>query len=137
MKAIYSTFGKAVAAVVVLTSFVLSTASAGDFKKKTGDELPAELTYLGNINADPLFQLDLKNEEGKNITITIKNPDGEVLYRTNFSGAVFSKKIQFAKADVSDMKIRVIVTADKKTKVQDFEISKTNRVVDEVIVDKL
>lgn len=124
-------------AFVIASIAVAAPAMANTGKDKKGGELPAELTYLGSVNYSPVFQLDLKNDEGENINISLRTADGEILYATNFNGKSFSKKFQFEKADGNNMQLKLVVSSKKKVQVQNFQISHTNRVVEEVVVGKL
>lgn len=114
-----------------------SPAFANKEKSKKGGELPVELTYLGTVNYSPVFQLDLKNDSGETLNISLRTADGDVLYATSFSGETFSKKFQFDRNEINNMQLKLVVASKKKVQVQNFQISHSNRVIEEVVVGKL
>lgn len=139
MKTINFNLSKAFSIALLFVAFIAvsAPAMANNDKVKKGGELPAELTYLGSVNYSPVFQLDFKNEGGENVNISLRTVDGDILYATNFSGETFSKKFQFDKAELSTMQLKLVVSSKKKVQVQNFQISHSNRVVEEVVVGKL
>lgn len=138
MKAILMNLSKVLSVVLVVVSVAVSApALANTGKDKKGGDLPAELTYLGSVNYSPVFQLDITNEDGENVNISLRTVDGDILYATNFKGKNFSRKFQFDKAELSNMQLKLVVSSKKKVQVQNFQISHSNRVVEEVVVGKL
>lgn len=138
MKTINFNLSKVFSIALLFVTFIAvsAPAMANNDKVKKG-ELPAELTYLGSVNHSPVFQLDFKNEGGENVNISLRTVDGDILYATNFTGETFSKKFQFDKAELSTMQLKLVVSSKKKVQVQNFQISHSNRVVEEVVVGKL
>ncbi|MBX3239622.1 MAG: hypothetical protein KIT80_20230 [Chitinophagaceae bacterium] len=122
--------------LLVIFSFTAFTAQANP-EKKEKNEIPVELTYIGSVNQSPVFQLDLVNESGEKVNISIRSSAGDVLYTTSFKGKNFSKKIRFDNIDLSDLQLKLVITSKTKTEVQNFQITQSNRVIEEITVGKL
>ncbi len=136
MKSINGTPVKALMlSFAIVFTTLMATAGTGDKDKK--NSIPVELSYIGNINQSPVFQLALENETGEKLYISVRNQSGDVLYATSFKGKNFSKKIRFDNADMSDMQLKLVITSKTKFETQHFHITQQNRVIEEITVAKV
>ena len=102
---------------------------------------PVELKFIGNIKNQPVFQLNLNNNEAAEYFITIKDEDLNVIYSEKVEGINLSRKYQLA-IDESDLKssafgVRVEVNSVKTHKTEVYKISSSTRVIENFEVAKL
>ncbi len=136
MKSINVTPAKALILSLVI-AFTSLTAIADTREKNKENTIPVELSYIGSVNQSPVFQLDLVNESGEKLYISVRNHSGDVLYTTSFKGKNFSKKIRFDNADISDLQLKLVISSKTKSETQNFHITQHNRVIEEITVGKL
>lgn len=128
-----------VAMPVAFICVVLLSAVPGSVKAQEGlkEDTPVEVKYLGQVNYQPIFQIDINNEAEEELFVVLKDEDGSVLYTEKFKDKKFSKKFQFNKADLQDLKI-IMTLASKKEKInQVFLVNKTTSVVEDIVVSKV
>ena len=130
MKTAISTLSRI--AVVVAAVFTMSfTETPGTPEKK---ENPTELTYIGSIDNQPRFQLNLKNTESDEFLITIRNKAGEILYKERIKGANISRKYQLNTEDASSSGVTFEVVSKKDKSRVAYTINETSRLVQEVSI---
>ncbi|MDB5202331.1 MAG: hypothetical protein JWQ27_1740 [Ferruginibacter sp.] len=98
---------------------------------------PVAVKYLGTIDAQPVFLLNVDNTAAEELTITFKNKEGEVLYSQKVTDKKFSKRFQFAAADTEEINLKLLVYSNNTKQTQVYEINKTTRVVDDVVINQL
>src|SRR5688500_13757453 len=90
MKTVISTLSRT--ALLLMAVFTMS------FSTNTGtpgkSDIPAELKYLGSFDNQPQFQLSLNNTEIDEFAITIRNRNGQVIFKEKIKGASISRKYQ-------------------------------------------
>ncbi len=108
---------------------------------KTGD--PIEFKFIGKIKNNPVFQLNLNNNEAEEYFITIKDENYDVLYseKVKAKNANFSRKYQID-IDEADLNafgfgITVEVTSAKTHKTEVYKISSHTTVNENIVVAKL
>jgi len=101
-----------------------------------GDTTPVEFKFIGNINNQPIFQLDMENVDNDEYTVTITDLDGTVLYSDKLKGKNISRKFRI-NTDEVDGNLRVEVKAKKSDKAEVYVINSTQRFVQETSVSKL
>jgi len=107
---------------------------------KTGD--PMELKFIGRTSNNPVFQLNLNNNEAEEYFISIKDENRNVLYseRVKAKEANFSRKYQLALEDgipAYGFGLTVEVTSTKTHKTQVYKISKQTTVNENITVAEL
>ncbi len=128
--------------MITIGLFTLCTMglSQATFANVKADD-PVELKFIGNIKNQPVFQLNLNNNEAAEYFITIKDEDLNVIYSEKVEGINLSRKYQLA-IDESDLKssafgVRVEVTSVKTHKTEVYKISSSTRVIENFEVAKL
>jgi hypothetical protein len=135
MKNVTTTISKlAVVIAVAILSITNVNATGKDNIKK---ENPVEVKFLGNLNEQPVFQIQFDNATEEEILFVMRDAEGTVIYSEKFSGKKFSKKFQFEKADLSDLNVQLELFSKKNNETQAYTISKSTRTVDEVVVSRL
>lgn len=104
-------------------------------------ENPAELKFIGKIKNQPVFQLNLNNNDADEYYINIKDADYNVLYSEKIKGENLSRKYQLA-IDESELHapgfgVRVEVTSAKTHKTLVYKISSQTSVTENIVVAKL
>jgi hypothetical protein len=112
-----------------------NTASA-----RTTDTTPTPapaVKYVGSLDGQPLFKVELNNENTKFQYLTIKDDQGVVLFSEKIKGKEFSKTFRFESLDRDNVKLSFIVETDKGTQSQEFKVNTNTRVLNDVVVTTL
>jgi len=136
MKATYFKAARFIAIIFAAVALVsVSNPVAAATSGEDSSEKPVVVTYLGTVNAQPLFQVDLNNASADDLTLVLENEAGDVLYMQKIKATSFTKKIQL---DTNETEINLnlyVYSAKNKTK-QLYQINKITRVVDDVVVNQ-
>ena len=104
---------------------------------------PIEFKFIGKIKNDPVFQLNLNNNEAEEYFIKIKDENDNVLYsaKVKAKDANYSRKyrldIDEENLNADRFAIRVEVTSSKTRITQVYKISSHTTVNDNITVAKL
>jgi hypothetical protein len=110
-----------------------TTASAS-----TTDTTPTPaVKYLGSLDGQPVFRVELNNETAKAQYLTIKDDQGVVLYAEKIKSKQFSKSFKFENSDRDNVKLTFIVETDKNVQSQEFKVNTNTRVLNDVVVTTL
>ncbi|WP_276501279.1 hypothetical protein [Terrimonas pollutisoli] len=126
----------AIAIATVLSFGFTSPAKANDEKKNEKKTIPVELKYLGNIENKPVFQLTLSSADENEFTIVVRDEYNTVLYRDNLSGNT-SKKFLLNTEELTGVGVQFEITGKKSFKTVTYEVNKSSRLVEDVVVNKL
>ena len=121
-------------ALFLAFSFFATIALANDEKK---DPPAAELKYLGNLENQPVFQLDLNSIQEAEFAISIRDQFGEILYSERVKAKIFTRKFQLDTDNLGDAELRVEVRSGKSNKPEVFTINRNTHYVEETSVTKL
>lgn len=123
-------------AILFFTVFSIAAAPAvhaGDPKPV----VPVELSFLGHIKNQPLFQLNFKGTEGQNeFTIIISDEGGNTLYRENIKGEIFSKKFLLNTDELGDDPLHFTIFCKNNKKAVEYTVNRNTRTVQEVVVSE-
>jgi len=120
-------------ALFIAFSFLTTTIFAGE---KFGGGPSANLKYIGIVQNNPVFQLDLTSAEVKNYTIAIKDLEGNTLYKENIKAKDFTRKYALDVDYIDDEVLKVEVYADKNSKPEIFTIKRNAKFVEEATISK-
>lgn len=112
------------AAIGLLTLLAVTTG----FTASAANETPtAELKVTGNVNNQPLFQLNLNNKENNRYAIIIKDELGEVLFEERVSGVNITRKFQMNADELTgvNVNIEIINLANSTSSVFSIKNNKT------------
>jgi len=98
---------------------------------KIKTESPVEFKYLGKMNAQPLFVLNLNNAEENQYLITLTDQNGTVLYDEKVAGKDLSRKylLNLDEIDASEIRFHIKNQKDKTT--TSFTVKRNFSFVDE------
>jgi hypothetical protein len=122
---------------VTALGLALSLGFVSTAKASEGDSPRVELKFIGNINEQPVFQLNVNAAEKDGFSIMIRDQFGNVLYSDYSSGTSVTKKFQINTEELGDAKLQVEVYSKKSKKSQVYEINRNTRVVAETSISKL
>jgi hypothetical protein len=120
-------------ALFLVLSFIGTATMAND---ETKDPPAAQLRYIGVLQNQPLFQLDLSSAQEQEFTISVRDQSSEILYSERIKAKTFTRKFLLNTDDLGDAVLRVEVKAGKN-KPDVFTISRNTRFVVETSVSKL
>ena len=120
-------------ALVVAFSFIATVSWASDGRNDT----PAvSLKYIGVVQNQPMFQLDLNSVEETEFYVSIKDLRGEVLYSEKVTTKSFTRSFRLDTESLDDATLKVEVrTGNKKPEV--FTINRNTRYYEETSISKL
>ncbi len=101
------------------------------------EEKPVQLTFIGNLNNQPVYKLDLNNLNEAEYSIVIKDAAGEVLYTEKVKGTNISRKFQLNTAEVEENDLRFEVVNRKSNAVSIYAISKSISTVQDLSINKI
>jgi hypothetical protein len=128
---------KSIIAIAILSLLSFTSVNAGKIPDSISN-LPVELSYMGTVNDQPLFQLNFSGSEEENeFNITIIDENGYVFYNENLKGAKFSKQFIFNAEDLSTAKIHFEITGKKSGKTVVYNINRQTKTIEEINITKL
>jgi hypothetical protein len=120
---------------IALIAFTLSFSTV-----KANEEGPkktvTELKYVGKVENQPVFQLDLNNTEEEEFTITFRDEYGNIIYSDKFTGANITKKFLF-NDELAEAHLNVVVRSKKRNTTEVYTINKSTSYVEETVVNKI
>lgn len=121
-------------AIAFLTVFSLGSASYGHASEKL-PVVPVSLKYSGNINNQPIFELNFTgNAEQNSFTILISDEYGNSLYRENIKGEIFSKKFAINTDELGQSNLKFEIFCNKTKKSVVYEVNRNTRLVQDIEV---
>jgi hypothetical protein len=119
-------------AALAFTTFVNATPT------HDGDEIKAgqmEVHMAGAPDADMLIEIKVSNEESKKLVLVIENERGDMLYKKEIDKAGLHSRIRFPKENnINEYTIKLKIGTKA---LEQFKITKTSRVVEDVTISKL
>ena len=120
-----------------ILAFFLSTSTASAADEKTAKTAPYQLKYVGKLEDQPVFQLDIENLQKEEVIVRLEDEVGNVLYTEKFSDKNFSKRFQFDISDANGTKIKMSLLSKTVRQTQVFKISSVQQLIENVVVTKL
>ncbi len=114
----------AIAFMTVFSATAFAVPKTGEPEK----DVPVSLSYAGNIQEQPLFQLSFYgNKENDDFTITISDEWGNRLYRENIKAENFSKKFLLNTEEIGDETLTFEIISNKTGKKVQYEVNRFTR----------
>ena len=123
----------AIALAVTCTTAFSTPALAIEEKKA----IPVELKFLGNINNQPVIQLNFTNTEVNEYTVIVRDSYGVVLYKDKVKGRNMTQKFILNTEDLGDGEVHFEITGKKSDKTAVYEVNTVSRLVEDVVVSKV
>jgi hypothetical protein len=96
-----------------------------------------EFKFIGNMENQPVFQLNLTNTEEDEFTVTFRDEAGNILYTDKFKGANITKKFMLKSEEFGDAALHVIVKSKKNGSSDLYIINRSHTYVEETVVNKI
>ena len=120
-------------ALFVAFSLMATVSWANDGRNDT----PAvSLKYIGLVQNQPMFQLDLNSVEETDFYVSIKDQDGRVIYNEKIKAKTFTRNFRLDTESLDDAILKVEVR-DGNKKPEVFTINRTTRYYEETSISKL
>ncbi len=120
-------------ALLVAFSFTATVSWAND----GGTDTPAvSLKYLGLVQNQPMFQLDLNSVEETDFYVSIKDQNGRVIYNEKIKAKTFTRNFRLDTESLDDAILKVEVR-DGNKKPEVFTINRNTRYYEETSISKL
>ena len=127
---------KAITLIALITlTLGFSTVTLANDEGKTKNT--TELKFIGNMENQPVFQLDLANTDEDEFTVTFRDEVGNVIYTDKFKGANITKKFMLKTEDFGDTALHVTVKSKKNNSSEVYIINRSHTYVEETVVNKL
>ena len=121
-------------ALAITSTTALSTPALAIEDKKA---IPVELTFLGNVNNQPVIQLNFTNTEVNEYTVVVRDSYGMVLYKDKVKGRNMTQKFILNTEDLGDGEVHFEITGTKNDKTARYEVNTVSRLVEDVVVNKV
>lgn len=125
------------ARLATIAWIVLFTITAKENFAGTRDEMPVELKYIGTTNNQPVFLLNLHNNNAEAFEVTLRSSSGEVLYSERLSGKQLQRKYRLNTEEIDASGITVEVSSKSSNTKVVYAINRKTRVTEDVVVDRL
>lgn len=122
---------------ITLIAFTLSFSTVTLANEEGPKKTVTELKYVGKLQNQPVFQLDLNNTEEEEFTVTFRDEYGNILFSDKFTGANITKKFLLNNDELSDAHLNVVVKSKKRNTTEVYIINKSTSYVEETVVNKI
>jgi hypothetical protein len=95
------------------------------------------IKYIGTLDGQPVFRVDLDNQDNSIYHLTIKDDSGDILYSEKIREKEFSKKFKFENSDRRSVKLTFVVDGKEGSRAQDFQVNTSTKVWNDVVVTSL
>jgi hypothetical protein len=134
MKTDSGNFGKLAIVALAFTLAFTTPTMANDGEK--GDH-KTELKFIGNMENQPVFELNLTNKVEDEYTVIFRDEYGNVLYSDKFKGTGLNKKFMLKSEDFGDTALNVTVKSKNGNTTEVYSINRSHSYVEETQVSKV
>lgn len=124
-----------IVALALVTIFTTTTTFAAT--ANNGNENPAEVRFIGNVNELPVYRLSLNNKNASTYVVSIKDGEGNILYSEKVSGKDIVRNYQIDEIHTDNYSLIFEVNNVTEKKNSVYEINKTKKTFDAVEVYKV
>lgn len=137
MKKVFTSgvFKQTIASVIFASLLFMQAAYAAE--KNKGKIAPYQLTYVGKLAEQPVFQLKIENPNTEELYMTLEDEVGNVLYRDKFNEKNYSRKFQFELTSGNTTKVKMILYSKSNRQIEVFAITNVQKFVEDVVVTKM
>lgn len=130
-----STITPAALALMLTAGTVPSIAQT--IEKSTVTETPVKVTYLGRVEMQPVFQVDIDNTKAEELYVSLKDEDGRLLYADKFKDPKYSKRFRFDTYDPISSKVTLSISSKSNKKAQVLQFGNVLTTVEDLVVTKV
>ena len=97
----------------------------------------AEIKYAGKINDQPTFRLVIKSSDVEDYSVTIKEAEGEILFRERLKGSQISRTYKFDAEDIDRINGTTFEVTNRTTNVTTtYKISSMKSYTENIVITK-
>jgi len=97
----------------------------------------AEIKYAGKINDQPTFRLVIKSSDVEDYSVTIKEADGEILFRERLKGSQISRTYKLDAEDIDRINGTTFEVTNRTTNVTTtYKISSMKSYTENIVITK-
>ena len=122
-------------AIALFAVLSVATTFANDGSKATKSGI--ELKFIGNVESQPVFQLNVNNTEDDEYFVTFRDEQNNVLYSGKLKGTNITKNFQLSNEDGIENTMSVEVKSRKSNKSEVYKINRTRSFTEEIVVNKI
>ena len=126
----------AIIALALMATFTLASTQKTEAKNRIEDSLksktesPVEFKYMGKMNNQPLFQLNLNNAVSGEYIITLTDQTGAVIYDERVAGKDLSRKYMLNLDEIDASEIRFVIKNKNDNSVTNFTVKRNYSLID-------
>jgi hypothetical protein len=125
------------AIVALAFTLAFSTPTLANEGDKENPTTATELKFIGNMENQPVFELNLNDNEDE-YTVIFRDEYGNVLFNDKFKGAIgLTKKFLLKSEEFGDEALKVIVKSKKNNSTEVYTINRSHSYVEETLVSKI
>lgn len=122
---------------IVALAFTLAFSTPALANDGDKENPTTELRFIGNMENQPVFELNLGNNEDE-YTVIFRDEYGNILYSDKFKGATgLTKKFMLRTEDFGDASLNVTVKSKKNKSSEVYTINRNHSYVEETLVNKV
>lgn len=123
----------AIAFMTVFSTALATTSNATG----TNPVKPIEVTYIGQIQNNPVFQLSVNGNNGEDdYTIKIRDEFGNSLHFENIKAESFTKKFMLDMDNIGDFSIEFLITSKKTKNTTSYVVNSNSKNITEITVNQ-
>ena len=127
---------KTITAIAIFSALSLGNVNAAKPIDHT-DSVPVELSYMGSVQNQPLFQLNFSGSEAENeFSISVTDENGFIFYEGTVKGEKFSKQFLFDTENLEETTVRFAITGKKSGKTINYTVNRQRKVLEEMNIVK-
>jgi hypothetical protein len=120
--------------ILALALVMVSTAAvAGNKDNVAPASSTIVLKFIGNVESQPVFELNLANTEADEFTIVIRDEYGNLLYSSKAKGTNITRKFMLNE-EMGDTNLFFEVRSKKNNKTETYKVSKSYTYKDEPVI---
>jgi hypothetical protein len=123
---------KSILAMAFMASSLASSATGKiEDSLKIKSDTPVEFKYVGKMDDQPLFQLNLNNADVNEYIITLRDENGTTIYDEKITGKDVSRKYMLNLNEIDASEIRIQVKNKTDNSVSNFTVKRNFSLIDE------
>ena len=123
---------------LLVAFFLVSLLPQSVLAKENPTEAPAStlIKYLGLVEEQLLFNVDIENKNTERCRIIIQDEQGEVFYKQDFKNERYAKTFGINKGEIEGKNLVFILVKGKNRYEHVFHVSTNTRIIEDVVVAK-
>ena len=130
------------ASLIFLSLLAVCASTKAQVQVASGNNsAPIQFKLIGKVEKQPLFQLNVSNDEKTSYYITIKDGDDDILYTERIIGTVMSRKylLDIDESDLNDphFRLRIEISGTYHRQAAVFNVTKSIKMIEDILIAKI